>query len=352
MTLQSSKEKNWHWNSESGRRFVSVIVVSLVLALLLILLPGTLLMIFAGLLLAILPRVCGTALSRRLHIPPAWGVALVLLTAVAAITVGGLALAPSVSTQIDELWQQIPSAIDKLRSHVEHYAWPNSAVDRLRGTDLWSLTSKGAATTAVTSAFGYFGNTIILVFIAIYGALDPRTYRRGFLALFAPSIRPRADQMLSRSVDTLYNWLTAKLISMCVVGVLTFVGLWLVGIPLALVLGLIAGLLAFIPNLGPVLAAAPGLLLAVPQGMHTVLLVLGVYLAVQTLESYVITPLVQQQRTHLPPLLVISSQLLFGSLYGLIGLALATPLTALAIRLTSDLYVKQYLERSDLSDSE
>lgn len=334
-------------SSEPNRRRISICAVFFIFALLLILLPGTALMIFGGLLLAILPRTGGAWLARLLNIRAIWGVALVLLLAVVAVVLFCLALAPSISNQVDELWRQIPDAVSSLRSRLEDYDWINALLNRLDQTNLLSSAWRGRATTAVTSVFGYLGNTIILLFIAIYGALDPKTYRRGLIALFAPSLRPRADRILSRSVAALRNWLIAKLISMSVVGILTFLGLWIIGIPLALVLGLMAGLLAFIPNLGPVLAAAPGLLLAMPQGMHTVLMVLGVYLVVQTLESYVITPVVQQQKAALPPLLVICSQLIFGSLFGLIGLALATPLTALLLQLSSDLYVTIYLEQSE-----
>ncbi|MBP1852894.1 AI-2E family transporter [Rhizobium halophytocola] len=335
--------------SEPVRRRVSVAAVLVTFALFLLFLPGTTLIIFGGILIAILVRSCGTALGRFIKIKPIWGVSLVLIFGSAILALFCLALAPSISGQIDEFSRQIPGSLETLRSRMQNYSWAKGILAHIDKIDFWSAAWRGKATTAVTSAFGYIGNTIILLFIAIYGALDPGTYRRGLLALFAPSLRSRADVVLDRSVATLHQWLMAKLIAMCVVGVLTFIGLWFVGIPLALVLGLLAGLLAFIPNLGPVIAAAPGLLLALPQGTHTVLLVLGVYLAVQTLESYVITPIIQQQKVALPPLLVISSQLIFGSLFGLGGLALATPLTALGLQLVSDLYVTIYLEQSEPS---
>ena len=163
--------------------------------------------------------------------------------------------------------------------------------------------------------------------------------------LIAPSGRARAEEVLDNAVGTLRGWLTAQLISMSVVGVLTWGGLWLLGIPLALVLGLIAALLAFIPNIGPVLAAVPALLLAVSQGWSTVFWVGTVYVGVQTLESYVITPLVQLEKVSLPPLLVIGFQMLFGVLFGILGLMLATPTAALTMSLTRDLYVEDWLER-------
>ena len=125
----------------------------------------------------------------------------------------------------------------------------------------------------------------------------------------------------------------------------SWAGLRLLDIPLALVLGLIAGLLAFIPNIGPVLSAVPALLLAATQGWNTVFWVGAVYVGVQTLESYVITPLIQLEKVSLPPLLVIGFQMLFGVLFGILGLMLATPTSALTMTLTRDLYVEDWLER-------
>jgi predicted PurR-regulated permease PerM len=335
------------WLVRLQPRPVSIALVFAAVLLLLVMMPATLLMIFAGGLLAILFRMCGVRIARLLSIAPGWGVAIFLLVFLAIVTAFGFYVAPAIADQAEELWQQVPTAVQGLRERLEAYAWGRQLLQRLEEGGLISSASGGAATQAVSSAFGYLGNTVLLLFIALYGAFDPATYRKGFIKLFAPSARAKAERVLDNSVKTLESWLMAQLISMTVVGVLTGLGLWFIGIPLALLLGLIAGLLAFIPNVGPVLAATPGLLLAVPEGLHSVLLVLGVYLAVQMLESYVVTPIIQQEKVSLPPVLVISTQLMFASLFGLIGLALATPLTALIMQLVSELYVDDYLEKED-----
>lgn len=319
------------------------------LALLLVLLPTTVLIIFAGLLLAILFRSCGVWIGRLLAVGPGWGLALFLLGGLLLMAGGGAVVAPAVLQQFDELWRQVPAAVDSVRVRIEDYEWGRRALDQLSPSKLWSSEAGGVATQAVGTVFGTLGNAVLLLFIALYGAFDPETYRSGFLRLVAPSRRAEAEVVLARSVDTLQNWLVAQSIAMAVVGVLTGLGLWLIGIPLALVLGMIAGLLAFIPNVGPVLAAAPGLLLAMPEGMNTVLMVLGVYVLVQTLEIYVITPMVQKEKVSLPPVLVIALQLAFGALFGLLGLALATPIAALSLQLTRDLYVTRYLERETVA---
>ena len=332
-------------NTGWSRARLSLAVLAAGLALFLLLLPATLLMIFAGILLALFFRAGGVWLARHLPIKPVWGVALFLLMILLGLALAGTAAAPAISTQIDELWRQIPAAADSLGTRLEQYGWGRDLLARMSEIDLWSGAFGGAATQALGSAFGYLGNTVLLLFIALYGAFDPGTYRRGFIRLFAPSLRAEASNVLNESVIKLQSWLSAQLISMSVVGILTGIGLWLIGIPLALILGLIAGLLAFIPNVGPILAAIPGLLLAVPNGSNSVLLVLAVYLAVQTLESYVVTPLVQKEKVSLPPVLVISSQLVFGTLFGLIGLAMATPLTALGMTLVNRVYVGAWLEK-------
>jgi predicted PurR-regulated permease PerM len=144
--------------------------------------------------------------------------------------------------------------------------------------------------------------------------------------------------------NALAHWLGAQLVSMTIVGVLTWLGLWLIGLPLPFVLGLLAALLTFIPNIGPIIAATPAVLLASTQGTTTVVLVILTYLVVQTLESYLITPRLQQESVSLPPALLISSQLFFGVVFGLVGLILATPATVLFMTLTNEVYRKDYLE--------
>lgn len=350
MGQQSASNANARDAIAIGRSRISVLLVSGVFILMLLILPGTLLTVFAGLLLAVLIRSCGAWTGRRLSLGPTWGVTIFLVAFLVLLIVGGAAAAPAISDQVDQLWRQIPDAVEKLRSRVESYAWGEQLVNRIQSGGIWSSASGGVVTSAVSSAFGSVGNAVLLLFIGLYGAFDPGTYRNGFVRLFAPSIRPRVEVVLSNCVETLRSWLAAQSIAMAVVGVLTGIGLWLVGIPLALGLGLIAGLLAFIPNVGPVLAASTGLLLAAPDGVNTVLVVLGIYVGVQMLESYVVTPAVQQEKVSLPPVLVIVSQLAFGALFGLIGLAMATPLTALILRLTSDLYVGDYLERRRVQD--
>ncbi len=329
----------------SSRRAVSLAVILVALLLLLIGAPDVLLVVFAGLLFAVFLNGGGTFIARHSGLARGWGIDVFILLLLGTLAAAVLAFAPAAVDQFNQLVDQIPSAIEDLRARIEDFAWGERMLDRANPAGLVSGEGGSAAATAVTTTFGALGNFIIMLFIGLYGALDPGCYRRGGVALLAPSVRQRGDEVLGMAGSTLQNWLIAQLMAMTVVGVLTWLGLWLVGIPLAFILGIIAALLAFIPNIGPVLAAVPAIHMALPEGGTTVLLVILVYLAAQTLESYFITPLIQQERVSLPPALIISMQLLLGVLFGLLGLALATPLAALGLTVIREVYVGDYLER-------
>jgi predicted PurR-regulated permease PerM len=148
---------------------------------------------------------------------------------------------------------------------------------------------------------------------------------------FAPPDR-RAEfrGVLEEMGVVLHNWLRGQLLAMTLVGVATYLGLLILDVPLAFVLALLLGMFEFIPYIGPILGAAPMLLVGAGQGMDILMWVIALYLVVQLLESYVLTPLIQSRAVSLPPAVVILSQLVFGAMFGVLGLAPATPLVAAA----------------------
>jgi predicted PurR-regulated permease PerM len=139
---------------------------------------------------------------------------------------------------------------------------------------------------------------------------------------------------------TLTKWLKGQLFAMLLVAVLTLVGLLIMGVPMALVLALIAGVLNFIPNFGPLIAMIPAVGVGLLQGPTTALMVAGLYILVQVLESNVITPQIQKRLIEIPPALIIISQLFMGVLTGGWGLVLATPLIAIVMVVVQELWVK------------
>ncbi|MDN2568451.1 AI-2E family transporter [Aquibium sp. A9E412] len=325
------------------RRRVTAIVLALVALLLVVLVPGAVLVTFAGLLVAVLLHGGGVFLAHRLHLPEIAGIAIFLV--IAALLVAGFVTlaAGTVAAQLDQLANQLPEAMKALRQQLGQSGFGRALLQRFDPSKM----VMSEARTAVFTTFGAAGNLVVIVFIGAYVALNPTPYRKGLLALAAPSLHPRLGYALDAAAATLKRWLGAQLIAMTVVGTLTGAGLWLIGLPLAPILGLIAGLLAFVPIIGPLLALVPAVLLAFGEGSSMVLWVLAVYLGVQTLESYLITPLLQQESVSLPPALIIANQLVFGILFGLLGVALATPAAALGLTLTRILYVEPYVAHED-----
>lgn len=333
-------QKPWAWD----RAAVSLVVPGTILLGLMLLAPNVPLVIFAGILLAVLISASGGWIANRLHCARRIGIALFLLMFNLALAGLFITFVPAIVEQVNAFVEQVPAAIEALRKAVEDIPWLDRLLTGATPSTLFSGESREMTTGAVASTFSAFGNIVIVLFVGLFGALDPNLYRRGVLHLLAASLRPRAHTVLDIAGDTMRRWLVAQLIAMTLVGVLTGIGMWMIGVPLPLLLGLIAGMLAFIPNLGPVIAAIPAMLLAVPLGGQAVLFVVLVFVLVQALESYAVTPLLQLRTVSLPPALVIGVQLLMGTLFGLMGLLLATPLAAVAMTLINATYVEHYLD--------
>ena len=191
--------------------------------------------------------------------------------------------------------------------------------------------------------------TLVVFFVGLFGAADPDVYRMGLLHL-VPLARARAGQALDAVVDNLRWWLAGQVCLMIMIGITTGLGLWLLGIPLALTLGLITGVFELIPYLGAWLAAIPAALIALLVSPWHVLLVLGWFLGVHILEGYVLGPLVQPA-VRLPPALTLLSQVLLGSLVGALGVFVAAPLTVTIIVVVKVLYVQDTLGDRHVSPS-
>ncbi|HQU46311.1 MAG TPA: AI-2E family transporter, partial [Pirellulales bacterium] len=179
--------------------------------------------------------------------------------------------------------------------------------------------------------------------LGVFISVDPDLYKRSLVRLVPLDRRPRAREVIDRAAGALWRWTLGRLLSMATVAVGATIGFWLIGMPLALMLGLFAGLMNFIPNLGPLIWLAPAMLLAFVQSPAHALYVGILFGVVQSTEGYLITPLVQQRMVHLSPAIALSVQVTFGALWGFPGLALATPLAAMALVLIEKLYIEDVL---------
>jgi predicted PurR-regulated permease PerM len=315
----------------SARRFASYcLIVGLFIAFGTVLwrTSGVLLYGFAGILLAVLLDACARIVARipRVSRRVALGLTIVLILGIVAGL--GALLGPSVADQVEALKERLPDAYSRVESWILGIPGAESLLASLGGPEALSPDANAVLTGTVgafSRAFGVLGNIAMVIVIGVFGAADPEVYRRGAVGLLPPAQRDVADEILHRSVYGLRRWLLGRFAAMCAVGVLTGVGLWIAGIPLALTLGLFAGLLSFIPFLGPVLGAILPLLLGLTQGPATAGGVVIVFAVVQFLEGNLITPLIERHAVSMPPAVTIFAQVLMGTLGGAIGLLLASP---------------------------
>lgn len=305
---------------------------------------GVFMLGFAAVLIALLLHDFSSQLSRITPLSQGWAL---LVTAAAVVAlIAGLAwyAAPHVLGQAMQFAERTPRALDALDAWLA--AWLGftpafSFRDMLPGPQA----VLGTLPTILTTTFGVLGSLVVLLAIGIYLAAHPTLYRDGLVRLFATTRRPAVTATLDELGYVLRRWLRGQMIAMVTVGAMAYLALSLLGVPLALALALLTGLLEFVPYLGPIVAAVPVVLVALTESWELALYALLAYVAIQMFEGYVLVPLIQERAIFVPPALILFAQVLLGVLFGLVGIVLATPLTAAVVLLVRRRYVEAVLER-------
>ncbi len=305
-----------------------------------------LLLVFAGILLGIFLETLSSWVSRFTRLKGGWALAVVILLLLLAAAGIGWLLAAPIAEQIHELTHRMPEALQQLQERINGYKWGKFILDKLpAATNAAPQTEKFIS--GVTGFFSTMADVVVgllvIVFVGIYVALAPQAYVNGVLSLVPKHKRARAREVMAQLGDTLRYWLLGQICSMAAIGVLTGMGLWLLGIPLALAIGLLAGILDFIPIFGPVVSAVPAVLFAFLQSPLKALYVVLLYVGINFVESHLLVPLVQQKAVKLPPVLTLVALVLFGGLLGFLGLLLATPIAAVLYILVKMLYVEDVI---------
>lgn len=298
---------------------------------------------FGGIVFASVLRALADGVSHLVKLPHRWS--LVVVLALLFILFGALAwiFGAQLTEQINQLRERLPSAFATAQEKIE--AWSGGRI-KLSSFHPPSETANYVANVAKVAGVtaGLIGHVVVIFFVGLYLAFDPDVYVRGVVRLFPVNRRAEIKSALAASGDALRKWLIGQLGSMTVVGVLTGTGLAIAGVPLALALGLVAGLLDFIPVIGPVVAIIPGMVLALSVDVNTAAWAAVVYIAVQQLENHVIVPLAQRWSVNLPPAVSVLSILTLALLFGVLGVLFGMPLTVVLMVLVKRLYVEGALE--------
>jgi predicted PurR-regulated permease PerM len=331
----------------SERIFVRRVLIVLGLATLFFLawqLRSLLLMFFGAIVIASIFRAIADGISRVTGWRSGVGTALSIITVLGLLAALIALFGAQVREQVNILSDQLPAAWAALETRVGNYGFGDQ-LERFMA----SITTPGGASLSgfgrtLMSVGSGIADLLVVMFAGIYLATQPNFYRVGVLKLIPPRRRKIVDEAMGESERALRLWLKGQAIAMVVVGLLTGTGLWLLGMPSALTLGLLAGLLEFVPFAGPLIAAVPAVLLSLVAGPEMTIWVCLLYLAVQQFEGNLLTPMIQQYVVELPGVVLLFSLIGFGTLFGTLGIILAAPLAVVTMVLVKRLYVIDALD--------
>ncbi|MES2267123.1 MAG: AI-2E family transporter [Bacteroidota bacterium] len=325
-------EKVWHTVA-----IVALLVVAILIARVAF---NVLLMILAGALISVYFHGLGDMIERKTK----WNRKVCM-----AISVGGSFLilgtllwfmGTTIQGQIAILSESLPETINNFKAKLGSSPLGSKVLEYFNedgNSDKMFTTARSFFSTS----FGVLGNIYIIMFLGIFFSTHPSLYKDGIIKLFPQKNKPMARKVIERVSQALKGWLKGMMLSMVLIFIMISTGLTIIGIPVALVLALLTGLLKLIPNFGSLAAMIPGVLLALTRDLNTAIIVALLYMVSQTIVSNIVTPLIQKKMINIPPALTIISQVLMGVLSGVLGIILAVPLLSIIIILVDEIYVKK-----------
>lgn len=327
----------------------SIVFLFAIAGFLLITCFNVLLLIMAGVMIAIYFRGIGLWLSTKTKLSETFSAIIVIAGTLLILAALFWLLGGQIKNQLSKLSQQLPTSIANVREELAQHDWGRTIInyvqqgkDKVQGGQVFATVMGFFKTT-----FGVLGDLYIILFLGVFFTATPYLYKRGILSLVPPKGKEEANEVLNHIGLTLRNWFVGRIISMFAVFILTTAGLLIIGMPVPLALGFIAGLFNFVPNFGPITALIPAILIGSASGEGTIFIIIVIYIGAQILESNFITPLVQKKLINIAPALIIIGQVVLGIFGGLLGVLLATPIVATIMVLINNLYVKDKLEKEE-----
>ncbi|MDQ2801901.1 MAG: AI-2E family transporter [Pseudomonadota bacterium] len=301
-------------------------------------LSDAVLVIFLALLFATMLRGLGKELHRLTRLNITIAVLVVFFALIALICGFGYWVGPRLANEGQQLWGQMSGQLGSIQNEMHRFGFGGITDSGGGGSPLPHMIELVA-----NSTLGFLAAILVVVVAAVYFAVAPDTYIAGIVYLTPIWYHDRARQIVIEMGHTMQGWLLGQLIDMVIVGVLVGVGLKLLGVPLFLSLGVIAGLFTFVPYFGTIVSAIPALLVGLTLGLHGVLSVLGLFVVAHCVEGYVVAPFVQRRTVDLPPALTVLAIIVLTAFLGFLGVLIATPLIAVILVGVTRIYVEDVL---------
>jgi predicted PurR-regulated permease PerM len=363
----SERRRDTSWQTAGVWRVALVVLAAYALVRLLWEAHTLILTAFLGVLFG-LAVAAGTDRLQRLRIPRGIGAPLIVLVFLGLLGGFGTWVGPTVRDQSRELRTKLPEALDKLEQWIDDRG--GGAIATVLGLEPDTLAAPSDTVAIVgipgpqqpivgqppqpplrlrdrllqqfggarqfffpvlSSTLAVFAGTLLVIFLAIYVAVDPRTYRRGALYLVPEHSRVRVDRIFGAVTVTLRKWLVTQLIAMVVIGTITTIVLAALRVRAAVPLGILAGLLEFVPTIGPILSAVPAIAMGFVDSPEKALAVTVAYIGIQFLENHILIPILMKEGIDLPPALTIVTQALMALMFGFLGLLVAVPMLATVV---------------------
>ena len=316
-------------------------------ALLLWLFSHVFLLLFFAVLLACTLRGAADLFARLTRLPTGLMLAVISLVVLALAVGGAWWIGPQLARQGADLVNKLSGEVDTLSLHYGSTKWGRTLMQHLSGSTPSASQITAPAFKVLGIGASAIGDLVLLLITALYLAISPTLYQRGMLRLIAIRHRPRALAIMREVGRTLRRWLLGQMIDMIVVGAVSATGLSLLGVPVPLALGVLAGLLTFIPYFGAAVSGIPAVLVALTVSPTIALYTVGVFVLCHIVEGYVLSPLVQRRLVELPPALTLLSMAASGALFGPLGIILGTPLAAACMVAIREGYVVEILGDAD-----
>jgi predicted PurR-regulated permease PerM len=332
------------------RRVLFLVGVGLVLVVAWKLLD-VMLLVFGAVLVAVLLRSLADPIHRLTPLPEGLSLLAAGLIIVALLTGAGWLFGATITEQIEDLILSLPQSQEEFQARLAHLPLAAEITTQLQSLDFESARSAAGPIQSILGQVGGFAmtaagavtNLVVVIFAGIYLAISPRAARDGVLSLIPSGPREPVHHAMNVSGNVLRRWLLGQFLSMTIVGVLTGIGVSLIGLPSPVALGLFAALAAFVPIVGPIVSVIPAVMLALQAGPMMVVWTILVYIIVQQVESNLTYPLIQRKAVDLPPALTLFSVLGFGVLFGPLGVIFAAPLLVVLFVMVKILYIRNTL---------
>jgi predicted PurR-regulated permease PerM len=320
--------------------WIAVSITSLMFVFLFLfqILFSVLLLILAAVLIALYFYGVAAIFKRKLHCSPR--IAIILSVIINLLVLAGTVwfVGARIQAQTAELAQTIPGTIEQVKEQIGNTAAGSMLLREFNSSGDSSKTLL-IVKHFFSSSFGILGDLYIVALMAIFFIVTPSVYINGMVKLLPLKAKEKGADIINKIGDILKKWLKAQLFGMLFIGVLTAIGLMIIGMPMVLPLSIIAGLLNVIPNFGPLIALMPGVLIGLLQNTTTAIIIACMYTFIQIIQTAVSQPLLQKKMINISPALVIVGQVAFGLLAGFWGVLLATPLIAILTILVQELYI-------------